>query len=85
MYRIFYVNYENCSSCNGEMIPIDYEGIKVCNKCGLIAAYNDNLHIHLCKVCDNRSDFSYTEIPYACKLLIQELMSMSISPRLLTN
>jgi hypothetical protein len=24
-----------CSKCSGEMIPIEYEGIKVCNKCGL--------------------------------------------------
>ena len=57
----------------------------VCKKCGLIASYNDQLHIHCCKTCDNRVDFSYIEIPYACKLLFQELTTMNVVPRLLTD
>jgi DNA-directed RNA polymerase II subunit RPB2 len=56
----------------------------VCNKCGHTAAYNDSVHIHVCKLCNNRSDFSFTKIPYACKLLFQELQSMNIMPRLVT-
>ena len=63
----------------------DKYSVHICNKCGLIAAYNDELHIHLCKVCDNRSDFSYTQIPYSCKLLFQELMTMNVVPRIITN
>mgnify|MGYP006118358683 FL=1 len=63
----------------------DKFSVHVCNKCGLIAAYNDELHIHFCKVCNNRSDFSYTEIPYACKLLFQELMTMNVVPRIITD
>ena len=63
----------------------DKYSVHVCNKCGLIAAYNDEVHIHLCKVCNNRSDFSYTEIPYACKLLFQELITMNVVPRIITN
>ena len=27
-------NGEKCLSCGGELIPVDHEGIKVCNKCG---------------------------------------------------
>jgi DNA-directed RNA polymerase II subunit RPB2 len=42
-----------------------------CNKCGMIATYNDEMHIHICRTCENRTDFSYVEIPYACKLLFQ--------------
>ena len=57
----------------------------VCKKCGLIASYNDELHIHCCKTCDNRVDFSYVEIPYACKLLFQELTTMNVVPRLITD
>ncbi len=56
-----------------------------CNKCGMIATYNDEMHIHICRTCENRVDFSYVEIPYACKLLFQELMTMNIAPRLITS
>jgi DNA-directed RNA polymerase II subunit RPB2 len=56
----------------------------VCKKCGMIASYNDELHIHLCKMCNNRTDFSYAQIPYSCKLLFQELITMNIAPRILT-
>jgi DNA-directed RNA polymerase II subunit RPB2 len=59
--------------------------VHVCNKCGLIASYNDEYHIHLCKVCDNRTDFSYVQIPYACKLLFQELITMNVVPRIMTE
>jgi DNA-directed RNA polymerase II subunit RPB2 len=63
----------------------DKYSVYVCKKCGLIASYNDKMHIHLCHTCGNRSDFSYVEIPYACKLLFQELNTMNIAPRLLTE
>lgn len=63
----------------------DKFSVFVCKKCGLIAAYNDNMHIHHCRVCDNRVDFAYVEIPYSCKLLFQELNTMNIAPRLITE
>jgi len=59
--------------------------VHVCKKCGLIASYNDKMHIHRCRTCDNRTDFAYVEIPYACKLLFQELITMNIAPRLVTD
>ena len=59
--------------------------VHCCNKCGLIASYNDELHIHLCRTCDNRTDFSLLNIPYSCKLLFQELITMNIAPRFITN
>ena len=63
----------------------DKYSVFVCKKCGLIASYNDELHIHHCRTCDNRVDFAYVEIPYACKLLFQELNTMNIAPRLMTD
>jgi intein/homing endonuclease len=63
----------------------DKYSVFVCKKCGLIASYNDELHIHHCRTCDNRSDFAYVEIPYACKLLFQELNTMNIAPRFITD
>jgi DNA-directed RNA polymerase II subunit RPB2 len=59
--------------------------VYACKKCGLIASYNDKMHVHLCHTCGNRSDFAYIEIPYACKLLFQELNTMNIAPRLITE
>ena len=63
----------------------DKYSVFVCRKCGLIASYNDKMHIHLCHTCGNRADFAYVEIPYACKLIFQELNTMNIAPRLLTE
>jgi len=63
----------------------DAFNVYVCNKCGLIAAFNNNKHIHICKTCQNRTDFKYVEIPYACKLMFQELISMNIAPRILAK
>jgi DNA-directed RNA polymerase beta subunit len=59
--------------------------VYVCKNCGLIASYNDQLHIHHCRTCDNRTDFAYVEIPYACKLLFQELITMNVVPRVITD
>ena len=58
--------------------------VNICKNCGMIAAYNDVLHIHHCRTCDNRVDFDYVELPYACKLLFQELITMNIAPRIMT-
>jgi hypothetical protein len=63
----------------------DKYSVNVCKKCGLIASYNDKLHIHHCRTCDNRTDFAYVEIPYACKLLFQELNTMNVAPRLMLS
>ena len=56
-----------------------------CRECGALVVYNDAAHIHECKQCGNRSNFSRIELPYACKLLFQELVTMNVAPRLLTN
>jgi DNA-directed RNA polymerase II subunit RPB2 len=61
----------------------DSYSVHICNKCGLIAAYNKNQQIHICNTCENRTDFKYVEIPYACKLMFQELLTMNIAPRLI--
>jgi DNA-directed RNA polymerase II subunit RPB2 len=58
--------------------------VHICNKCGLYTAYNDKKNIHICKVCENRTSFSKVQIPYSCKLLFQELMTMNIIPRIIT-
>ena len=63
----------------------DKYSVHVCKKCGQIASFNDKMHIHHCRMCDNRVDFAYVEIPYACKLLFQELNTMNVVPRIMTE
>jgi DNA-directed RNA polymerase beta subunit/intein/homing endonuclease len=63
----------------------DKYSVHICKKCGLIASYNDKMHIHHCHTCDNRTDFAYVEMPYACKLIFQELNTMNIAPRIMTD
>jgi len=57
----------------------------ICNECGLITPVNYEQNISKCKKCRNYINFSEIRIPYACKLLIQELESMAMAPRLITN
>jgi DNA-directed RNA polymerase II subunit RPB2 len=59
--------------------------VYVCDYCGLIAIYNDKKNIYHCKTCDNFVSFSRVKIPYACKLLFQELTTMNAVPRIITN
>jgi DNA-directed RNA polymerase II subunit RPB2 len=56
-----------------------------CHSCGLIAIANPSEHIWACRGCDNTTDFSPIQIPYASKLFIQELESMCISSRFITD
>ena len=72
----------------------DKYAVHVCNRCGMIAAFNDGNHrksfakddftVHLCYTCDNTTDFSRVEVPYAYKLLTQELQTINVCPRLIT-
>ena len=63
----------------------DKYSVFICNQCKIIATGNNKDNIYECKKCSNYSDFTKVYIPYACKLLLQELMTMSIGPRILTN
>jgi DNA-directed RNA polymerase II subunit RPB2 len=71
----------------------------VCRKCGMLAAYNDGsqktaipgretgseFSVHLCNTCHNMTDFARVEIPYAYKLMSQELQTINVVPRLITE
>uniref|UniRef100_A0A6C0BAW2 DNA-directed RNA polymerase n=1 Tax=viral metagenome TaxID=1070528 RepID=A0A6C0BAW2_9ZZZZ len=56
-----------------------------CQDCGLIAIVNPKEGIWMCKGCGNTTHFSPIEIPYAYKLLLQELETMSITSRIITQ
>ena len=78
----------------------DKYSVYVCKKCGMMVSYNDGISkrifhnknrdyndfsIHLCKTCNNMTDFARVEIPYAYKLMAQELQTINVVPRLITE
>lgn len=60
----------------------NYE-VHVCRACGLIAIANPTTGIYNCSVCNNRSNIMLVRLPYACKLVFQELEAMNISARII--
>ncbi|PIK33729.1 putative DNA-directed RNA polymerase III subunit RPC2-like [Apostichopus japonicus] len=58
------------------MISSDQFEVDVCGECGLLG------YSGWCHYCKSSCNVSSLRIPYACKLLFQELQSMNIVPRL---
>jgi len=58
--------------------------IHVCDRCGLFALANLKRSTFKCHSCQDGTRVSQIHIPYAAKLLFQELMAMNIAPRLMT-
>lgn len=56
-----------------------------CKDCGLMAIANPEQSIWACRGCGNTTNFSHINIPYATKLLLQELETMNISSRIITQ
>ena len=56
-----------------------------CKDCGLLAVANPEQSIWVCRGCENTTRFSHINIPYATKLLLQELETMCIGSRLITQ
>jgi DNA-directed RNA polymerase beta subunit len=46
---------------------------------------NNDFSVHLCRTCGNKTDFSLVEMPYANKLLFQELQTINVVPRVITE
>ncbi|XP_021962434.1 DNA-directed RNA polymerase III subunit RPC2 [Folsomia candida] len=58
------------------MLSSDVFEVDVCNKCGIMG------YSGWCHGCKSSLDVYTIKIPYACKLLFQELQSMNIIPRM---
>ena len=60
----------------------DLEQFHVCDDCGLFASRVIDKDYYQCKACNNFTRISKVNLPYACKVLFQELMSVNILPRI---
>jgi DNA-directed RNA polymerase subunit B len=54
----------------------------ICETCGHIAHYDMKQRKYVCELCEDRAKISPVIVSYAFKLLLQELMSLCISPKL---
>ena len=82
--------------CRERMYNVsDKYAVHVCKRCGMIATFNNGdkgvmrckpgMTVHKCNTCNNVSDFAYVEVPYAYKLMSQELQTINVVPRLITE
>lgn len=56
--------------------------IYVCKTCGYIAYYDMKQRKHVCRLCEDKANIAPVTVSYAFKLLLQELMSLCIAPKL---
>ena len=95
MERDVLISHGATRFCRERLFEVsDKYKVNVCRKCGMIAVYNDgnsdnkyysktDFVIHHCRTCDNKTDFAQVEMPYANKLLFQELQTINVVPRLI--
>ena len=76
----------------------DAYGVYVCRDCGFMSICNNgrlnkkapqqvlrDFQIYHCKACGNTTNMAYVNMPYACKLLFQELRTMGVIPRIIAS
>ena len=77
--------------CQDRLFDVsDKYQVNVCRKCGMMVAFNDgnarsDFAVHLCKTCGNKTDFAKVDMPYANKLLFQELQTINVVPRIIAE
>jgi len=63
----------------------DIETFHICDDCGLLTSRVIDKDYYHCTACNNSTRISKVNLPYACKVLFQELMSINILPRIKTE
>lgn len=69
---------ERCMECS------DNYRMHICKQCGYMAIANPEKNIYLCRNCKNITNFADVRVPYAFKLLMQEIQSMSVGAKFIT-
>ena len=55
----------------------------VCERCGLVAYHDVKQRKYYCRICGDKGKVSSVSVAYAFKLLLQEMSSLNVAPRLL--
>jgi DNA-directed RNA polymerase subunit B len=63
----------------------DKAEVNICERCGLISYYDVKQRRYVCRVDGEKAKISSVIIAYAFKLLLQEMMSLNIAPRLIAK
>jgi len=61
----------------------DKSDIVVCERCGVVAYHDVKQRRYYCRICGDKGKVSSVSVAYAFKLLLQEMSSLNIAPRLL--
>ena len=67
-----------------ERFDSDKVEIPICKKCGLITVWNKTIEKNICSICKD-SDVADVEMSYAFKLLLDELKTMMIYPKIVVK
>lgn len=96
MERDVLISHGGAAFCKDRLYEAsDKYNVNICRKCGMIAAFNNgktnkfhtkaDFKIHKCNTCGNRTDFARVDMPYANKLMFQELQTMNVIPRVIVE
>jgi DNA-directed RNA polymerase II subunit RPB2 len=97
MERDVLISHGATRFCKDRLFDVsDKYKVNVCRKCGMIAICNDGTNsnkfytnsdftIHMCKTCGNKTDFALVDMPYANKLMFQELQTINVVPRIIVE
>jgi len=55
----------------------------ICERCGYVAYYDFKQRKYVCRICEDEAAVSPVVVSYAFKLLLQEMMSLCMSPQLM--
>ncbi len=65
-----------------ERFDSDKTIVPICEKCGAMGFYNEYKKMRVCPVCGEDSELANVEMAYAFKLILDELKSLGINPKL---
>jgi DNA-directed RNA polymerase subunit B len=63
----------------------DKAEVNICERCGLLSYFDVKQRRYVCRVCGEKAKITSVIIAYAFKLLLQEMMSLNVAPRLIAR